>query len=228
MNANSQAVARFVTTTMGLVIGLTFLFGFGNVLNLALKLQVPVFVAPLVAPAVDLTVLGLLVGTRHLALSGAGDDVLRSARRLLLAASAVTLLLNVADPVFAGQWGKAAFDSVGPLLLIGWAEAGPGLLRALAAASADLRSTPVVGSSPRNLVSGSLEQEAPEARGGADLRGELIERARQADAEHWRRYRRPISAENLRKQLRVGAVTSRDLVAVVRLENAPAGATCHP
>ncbi|MBB4688789.1 hypothetical protein BJY18_006274 [Amycolatopsis jiangsuensis] len=45
---------------MGLVVGLTFLFGFGNVLNLALKLQVPVFVAPLVAPAVDLTVLGLL------------------------------------------------------------------------------------------------------------------------------------------------------------------------
>ncbi|MCR6481764.1 hypothetical protein M8542_02935 [Amycolatopsis sp. OK19-0408] len=241
MNASSQAVARFVTTTMGLVIGLTFLFGFGNVLNLALKLQVPVFVAPLVAPAVDLTVLGLLVGTRHLALSGAGDDVLRSARRLLLAASAVTLLLNVADPVFAGQWGKAAFDSVGPLLLIGWAEAGPGLLRALAAASADLRSSPVAGSSPRSLVNGSLEQdvpdsahpqcdkhEAPMARGGADLRGELVERARQADAEHWRRYRRPISAENLRKQLRVGAVTSRDLVAVVRLENAPAGATCHP
>ncbi len=55
---------------MGLVIGLTFLFGFGNVLNLASKLQVPAFVAPLVAPAVDLTVLGLLVGTRHLALSG--------------------------------------------------------------------------------------------------------------------------------------------------------------
>jgi hypothetical protein len=71
MSANSPTVARFVTVTMGLVIGLTFLFGFGNVLNLALKLQVPVFVAPLVAPAVDLTVLGLLVGTRHLALSGA-------------------------------------------------------------------------------------------------------------------------------------------------------------
>ncbi len=138
MSANSQAVARFVTVTMGLVIGLTFLFGFGNVLNLALKLQVPVFVAPLVAPAVDLTVLGLLVGTRHLALSGASDDVLRPARRLLLAASVVTLLLNVADPVCAGQWGKAAFDAVGPLLLIGWAEACPGLLRALSAANTSL------------------------------------------------------------------------------------------
>jgi hypothetical protein len=49
MNANAQTVARFVTVTMGLVIGLTFLFDFGNVLNLALKLQVPVFVAPPVA-----------------------------------------------------------------------------------------------------------------------------------------------------------------------------------
>jgi hypothetical protein len=124
MTGNSRAVARFVTIMMGLVIGLTFLFGFGNVLNLALKLQVPVFVAPLVAPAVDLTVLGLLLGTRHLALTGASNAALRSARRLLLAASVVTLLLNVADPVCAGQWGKAAFDSVGPLLLIGWAEAG--------------------------------------------------------------------------------------------------------
>ncbi|WP_409496679.1 hypothetical protein [Amycolatopsis sp. cmx-11-12] len=127
------AVARFVTVMMVLVIGLVFLFGFGNVLNLALKLQVPVFVAPLVVQAVDLTVLGLLVGTRHLALFGASDDVLRSARRLLLAASAVTLLLNVADPVCAGPWGKAAFDAVGPLLLIGWAETCPGLLRALSA-----------------------------------------------------------------------------------------------
>lgn len=131
MNTSSQTVARFVTVTMGLVIGLTFPFGFGNVLNLALNLQVPVFVAPLVAPAVDLTVLGLLVGTRHLALSGASDDVLRPARHLLLAASVMTLLLNVADPVCAGRWGTAAFDSVGPLLLIAWAEVGPGLLRGL-------------------------------------------------------------------------------------------------
>jgi hypothetical protein len=34
------------------------LFGFGNVLSLALKLQVSMLVAPLVAPAVDLTVWG--------------------------------------------------------------------------------------------------------------------------------------------------------------------------
>ncbi|OLZ60703.1 hypothetical protein [Amycolatopsis keratiniphila] len=229
MSTNSQAVARFVTVMMGLVIGLTFLFGFGNVLNLALKLQVPVFVAPLVAPAVDLTVLGLLVGTRHLALSGASDDVLRPARRLLLAASVVTLLLNVADPVCAGQWGKAAFDAVGPLLLIGWAEAGPGLLCALNAANADPGTVESFLHSHAVLRDGRVKQEAPDPRGpqpdrepgvvirrADDLDEELVERARRADAEHWRRYRRPISAETLRKQLRVGATTSRALVRVVR------------
>ncbi|SEP48457.1 hypothetical protein [Amycolatopsis saalfeldensis] len=234
MSANSRSVARFVTVTMALVIGLTFLFGFGNVLNLALKLQVPVFVAPLVAPAVDLTVLGLLVGTRHLALSGASDEVQRPARHLLLAASAVTLLLNVADSVCAGQWGKAAFDAVGPLLLIGWAEAGPGLLRELTAAHADSESVCSSSASKRD----SAVQEAPTAMSlrhgqqmdsascrSAGLDRELVKQARVADEDHWQRFRRPISAEKLRKQLRVGARTSRALVAVVRQGNASASQT---
>lgn len=100
------------------------MFGFGNVLSLGLRLGVPVWVAPLVAPAVDLSILCLLLGIRHLALAGASLEVLRPARRLLMFASAVTLALNVADPVVAGDYGKAAFDAVGPLLLIGWAEVG--------------------------------------------------------------------------------------------------------
>ncbi|MGA6166004.1 hypothetical protein [Amycolatopsis magusensis] len=221
MSTNSRTVARFVTVTMGLVIGLTFLFGFGNVLNLALKLGVPVYVAPLVAPAVDLTVLGLLVGTRHLALSGAGDDVLRPARRLLLAASVVTLLLNVADPVAAGHWGKAAFDAVGPLLLIGWAEAGPGLLRALSDAPQPL--VHQIEEEPAgDVVVQSVEPTGASRSRTSELDGALLELARRADAEHWRRCRRPISAETLRKELRVGAATSRELVAVVRAMNGPA------
>ncbi len=93
-------------------------------LSKASPVRAPVWVAPLVAPAVDLSILGLLLGTRHLALAGASADVLRPARRLLIFASVVTLALNVADPVVAGQYGKAAFDAVGPLLLIGWAEVG--------------------------------------------------------------------------------------------------------
>jgi hypothetical protein len=114
---DSVVILRAVTVIVGTVVGLTFLFGFGNVLNLALRLGVPVWVAPLVAPAVDLSVIGLLLGTRHLALAGASSAALRPARWLLIFASVVTLALNVADPLVAGQYGKAAFDAVGPLLL---------------------------------------------------------------------------------------------------------------
>jgi hypothetical protein len=95
---------------------------------------VPVWVAPLVAPAVDLSILGLLLGSRHLALAGVASAQLRPARRLLIFATQVTLALNVADPLVAGEYGKAAFDAVGPLLLIGWAEVGPDLMRALTTA----------------------------------------------------------------------------------------------
>lgn len=129
--SDGSAVVQAVTVIMGVVVGLTFLFGFGNVLNLARRLGVPVWVAPLVVPAVDLSILGLLLGSRHLALAGASSVQLQPACRLLLFASVVTLALNVADPIVAGEYGKAAFDAVGPLLLIGWSEVGPDLLRAL-------------------------------------------------------------------------------------------------
>ncbi|MEV0704145.1 hypothetical protein AB0I53_40365 [Saccharopolyspora sp. NPDC050389] len=62
-------------------------------------------------------------------------------RQFLLFASVVTLALNVAEPICAGQFGKAAFDGVGPLLLIGWAEAGPALLQAIATTGPSLRAS---------------------------------------------------------------------------------------
>lgn len=133
--SDATTVVKAVTVIMGVVVGLTFLFGFGNVLNLALRLGVPAWVAPLVAPAVDLSILGPLLGTRHLALTGASSEVLRPAHRLLIFASMVTLALNVAEPLVAGEFGKAAFDAVGPLLLIGWSDVGPGLLQAIGATS---------------------------------------------------------------------------------------------
>jgi hypothetical protein len=39
--------------------------------------------------------------------------------------------VSTAAASVAGQYGKAAFDTVGPLLLIGWAEVGSGLLQAI-------------------------------------------------------------------------------------------------
>jgi len=202
---------RAVSLVMGVVVGLTFLFGFGNVLSLALKLGVPVYVAPLVAPAVDLTVVGLLLGMRYLTTRGAGQTVIRPARRLLFGASAVTLVLNVADPLVAGQWGKAAFDAVGPLLLIGWAEVGPALLSAMHEAKA-------VGAVH---VEGVVDDELGGSEGVPELGceyGDLLARARIEDTRHWAEHRRPISAETLRRKLRVGAGKARSLVVVLRSE----------
>ncbi|WP_220131296.1 hypothetical protein [Streptomyces sp. PT12] len=94
-----------MTLIMATVIGLTFLFGFGNVLALGLRLGVPAYVAPLVAPAVDLSVLGLLLGVRYLALNGASREEIRPARRLLILASVMTLALNITEPLLLNLIG---------------------------------------------------------------------------------------------------------------------------
>jgi hypothetical protein len=225
-------VVRAVTVIMGTVVGLTFLFGFGNVLNLALRLGVPAWVAPLVAPAVDLSILGLLLGTRHLALTGASVEVLRPARRLLIFASVVTLALNVAEPLVAGEYGKAAFDAVGPLLLIGWSEVGPGLLQAISNAS--LVTAAGDADRPDSLVSEKsddrmdaaqpqLKDEVVARRGGTQVTGRrspemLLAQARREDAAHRAAHQKPISADTLRVRLGVGATQARRLVKIVRAE----------
>jgi hypothetical protein len=224
-------VVRAVTVIMGTVVGLTFMFGFGNVLNLALRLGVPIWVAPLVAPAVDLSILGLLLGTRHLALHGATAVEPRPARRLLIFASLVTLALNVADPIVAGEYGKAAFDAVGPLLLIGWAEVGPGFLRAIntqggeAATSEDdhpasVGVTPMTGTGEAVPVAPPKRRPVAKGHGPTTARipGDLVARARQEDAAHRTAHQRPISADTLRRRLGIGAARSRRLVALVRAE----------
>lgn len=237
---DAATVVKAVTVIMGVVVGLTFLFGFGNVLNLALRLGVPLWVAPLVAPAVDLSILGLLLGTRHLALHGATTAQLRPARRLLIFASLATLALNVADPIVTGEYGRAAFDAVGPLLLIGWAEVGPNLLRALTTANLPGELTPddvnpVEASfadeptATGQVASESVRDETKPDDTLAATQGDrpasrvvdhdLVERARAEDACHWDAYRRPISADTLRKKLRIGAARSRVLVAIIRADS---------
>lgn len=44
--SDGATVVKAVTVIMGVVVGLAYLFGFGDVLNLALRLGVPVWVAP--------------------------------------------------------------------------------------------------------------------------------------------------------------------------------------
>jgi hypothetical protein len=71
-------------------------------------------VAPLVGPAVDLSVAGLLIGVRHLSMAGVPRDQLRPARVLLGACGAATLALNIAGPVAAGAYGRAALTRSAP------------------------------------------------------------------------------------------------------------------
>jgi len=216
---------------MGAVVGLTFLFGFGNVWLLGLRLGVPRYVAPLVAPAVDLSVLGLLIAIRELALRGAPREEIRPARRLLVFASLVTLALNVAEPIAAGHPGKAAFDAVGPLLLIGWAEVGTGLLHAMRPVGAGVA---LPDPQRADVADGGVvaercgQEDRPAATEAHSATGErrrvdsrareqdLLHRARAEDVLHWQQHQRPISAETLRKRLHVGAPAARRLVARLR------------
>ncbi|ONH55479.1 hypothetical protein CcI49_28575 [Frankia sp. CcI49] len=227
--AGPNGTARLVTVIAGTVVGLTFLFGLGNVATLGIRLGVPTYVAILVAPAVDLSVVGLLIGTRHLTLHGGPTDVIRTARRLLIFASAVTLALNIAEPLISGRYGRAAFDAVGPLLLIGWAEVGPGLLQAIQSTSrfpafhpgsrVEGSDQPQMAAAPdrsttqgrRKATDAASRQTKREAR-----QQDLLHRARAEDVLHWQHHQRPISAETLRKRLHIGAETARGLVAELR------------
>jgi hypothetical protein len=124
-----RAVRRFVTVLAVIVGGLCFLFSLGNVYQLAVDLQLWVWIRPLVAPAVDLSLVALVVGIRFLARRGVTSRELRRPRLFMLAVGLAAWALNTAGAVAEGDWGKAAFDSLAPGLLIGWAEVLPWFLR---------------------------------------------------------------------------------------------------
>lgn len=227
--AERDSVLQLVTVIVGVIVGLTFLFGFGNVLAFGLRLGVSGWVAPLVAPAVDLSVLALLIAIRQLSLRGASAEVIRPARRLLLVSSFVTLALNVAEPLIAGEIGRALFDAVGPLLLIGWADVGPALLRELASAAPSAEEPAVLAQSPYSPASSVPEAPSdarpreidtsppPTKRSSlSKLDDDLVGRAIEVDRRHREEHQRPISAEGLMRHFGLGAERSRLLMRTVR------------
>ncbi|WP_413800276.1 DUF2637 domain-containing protein [Streptomyces iranensis] len=127
--SEDRITQRTVTVIMGIIAALAFVFSFGNVWALALRLGVPGPVAPLIAPMVDLSVVGLLVALRYLSLRGVPAEQIKGATRLMHVSGLLTLALNVAEPIVAGHYGRAAVDAVAPLLLLGWGAVGPQLLR---------------------------------------------------------------------------------------------------
>jgi hypothetical protein len=76
-------------------------------------------------------------------------------------------------------WGRAAFDAVGPLLLIGCAEVGPGVLRAIISVGADDAVPPVpepvvlLAGSPARPVEGDVSDQSDTVE-----EGDLVARAR--------------------------------------------------
>jgi hypothetical protein len=183
------------------------------------------------------SVIGLLIGVRHLALNGQSRRQLRPARLLLAFSGAATLALNVAEPVITGAHGRAAFDAVGPLLLIGWSEVGPGLLHqiyAVRTATPDGRPAgqpaPDPGPEQDPVVIPLLGARQPPAREQPGrptdqsgpmpdrLDDELMPEARRIDAQHRTAHQRPVSAETLRRRLRIGTARARRIVADLRSE----------
>ncbi|MFG3024721.1 DUF2637 domain-containing protein [Streptomyces sp. NPDC048254] len=128
---------RTITAVMIVIAALAFVFSFGNVWALALRLGVPAPIAPLIAPMVDLSVVGLLVALRYLSLRGVPAEQMKSVTRLMHFSGLLTLALNIAEPVVAGHYGRAAVDAVAPLLLLGWGAVGPQLLRAFHAVTSN-------------------------------------------------------------------------------------------
>ncbi|MCX5082740.1 DUF2637 domain-containing protein [Streptomyces sp. NBC_00401] len=223
--SEDRITQRTVTVVMAVIALLAFVFSFGNVWSLALRLGVPGSVAPLIAPMVDLSVVGLLVALRYLSLRGVPAGELKAATRLMHVSGFFTLALNVAEPIIAGHYGRACVDAVAPLLLLGWGAVGPALLRhfhavatpatapaespALLSDAAQAPDQPALpapaeavqpaapATSPAPLPVADPAQAAPVPQG-------LLEAAREIAADHTATHGQPITASQLKARLGVG------------------------
>ncbi|MGY5013378.1 DUF2637 domain-containing protein [Streptomyces sp. 900105755] len=223
--SEDRITQRTVTVVMGIIALLAFVFSFGNVWALALRLGVPAPIAPLIAPMVDLSVVGLLVALRYLSLRGVPPEQMKAATRLMHVSGLLTLALNIAEPITAAHYGRAAVDSVAPLLLLGWGAVGPQLLRsfhtvtteATAPAPADETETepepapapaqpaPVVASIPPVTPEPAPAAIAPAPTAPAVKVPEpLLTEARSIAASHHAEHGETISPAQLKRRLGIG------------------------
>jgi hypothetical protein len=195
---------RSVTCFTATIVALTFAFSLGNVDRLCVDLGMTGWIAWLVGPAVDLSVVGLLTGMRFLSLHGYTDEQLTKPRRLLRLCGILTLALNTAGALGHGQFGTALVDAVGPVLLVGWSEVGPWMLRQVYAVC-----SPTTQPQPEPRPVTSVPPVPP---------GSLLAQARKLDAEHRAATGKPISRDNLRARMRIGRDRASALIAAVRAE----------
>jgi hypothetical protein len=197
--AEDRMTQRVVTVVMAVIAALAFVFSFGNVWALALRLGVPRPIAPLIAPMVDLSVLGLLVGLRYLSLRGVPAADLKGPTRLMHLSGLLTLGLNVAEPIIAEHYGRAALDAVAPILLLGWAQVGPQLLRHFHAI-AETAAGPAAPPEPAAAVEPVA---APPAPPTPVVPEPLLEAARRIAEHHRAEQGEPITVAQLRARLGV-------------------------
>ena len=216
-----EALTRRAVTAVTIAIVLvTFAFSLGNVTQLCVNLGITAWIAWLVGPAVDLSVVGLLTGMRFLSLHGYTPAELVSLRRMLRFCGLLTLALNTAGSIAERQYGTALVDAVGPALLMGWSEVGPWMLRQIHAVS------PAANSADKKKK--GLRQATPAVVQSPVLPPALLAQARKLDAEHRAAAGRPISRDNLRAQLRIGRDRASALVAAVRAEVAAGAREAWP
>ncbi|MGW2560523.1 DUF2637 domain-containing protein [Streptomyces sp. NPDC001514] len=202
---------RTITAVMIVIAALAFVFSFGNVWALALRLGVPEPIAPLIAPMVDLSVVGLLVALRYLSLRGLPADDMKAATRLMHFSGLLTLALNVAEPIAARHYGRAAVDAVAPLLLLGWGTVGPQLLRAFhtrttnpAPASTEaIEPDPEPAAPAEPTPAPAAPIKAPAAPAVA-VPEPLLSEARSIAASHHAEHGEPITAAQLKMRLGIG------------------------
>ena len=162
------------------------------------------WIAWLVGPAVDLSVVGLLTGMRFLSLHGYTDVQLSKLRHMLWFCGVLTMALNTSGAVGHRMFGTALVDAVGPALLIGWSEIGPWMLRQVYAVCSPTAATQA--------------ESRPATRMAPALSGDLLARARELDAEHRAATGKPISRDSLRDQMRIGRDRAGAIIALVRAE----------
>ncbi|WP_329533415.1 DUF2637 domain-containing protein [Streptomyces sp. NBC_01450] len=213
---------RTITAVMIVIAALAFVFSFGNVWSLALRLGVPGPIAPLIAPMVDLSVVGLLAALRYLSLRGLPAEQMTAATRLMHFSGLLTLALNVAEPIVAGHYGRAAVDAVAPLLLLGWGAVGPQLLRAfhIVARPAEAAPSPNETESEPETASATALPAVPltiaapapgtphiapaPASPAVKVPEQLLTEARSIATSHHTEHGEPITASQLKMRLGIG------------------------
>ncbi|MEU0838167.1 DUF2637 domain-containing protein [Streptomyces sp. NPDC005962] len=203
--SEDRITQRTVTVVMGIIAGLAFVFSFGNVWALALRLGVPAPVAPLIAPMVDLSVVGLLVALRYLSLHGVPAEQIKAPTRLMHLSGLLTLALNIAEPIVAKHYGRAAVDAVAPLLLLGWGAVGPQLLRHFhtVAHTIPTETAPAPEPAPAPESMAPPVTRKPETSPAVTVPAPLLKAARTIATTYQAEHGEPITAAQLRTRLGV-------------------------